>query len=55
MHLLTLLSIQTFVGLLTSISSSELTDYPKLNGAYYNLMEIITMDHMVLLAQLPNG
>ena len=45
---------QTFVRLLTSISSSELADYPKLNCAYYNLMEIITMDHMVLLAQLPS-
>ena len=45
---------KTFVRLLTSISSSELADYPKLNCAYYNLMEIITMDHMVLLAQLPS-
>jgi exportin-7 len=47
-------AFETFVRLLTSISSSELADYPKLNCAYYNLMEIVTMDHMVLLAQLPS-
>ena len=45
---------QTFVKLLISISSNQLSDYPKLNSAYYNLMEVVSMDHMILLAQLPN-
>ncbi|XP_046851290.1 exportin-7-like isoform X2 [Xenia sp. Carnegie-2017] len=48
-------SLNMFVKLAYSVPRKDILDYPKLSHAYYNLVEVVTQDHMGFVGKLqPN-